>query len=365
MDSTSPPPAAAGHPVVVTGAAGFVGSHLVRALAQAGRPVIATDVRPELPDRVLAEIKGARLSYIAGDLRRDETIARLLAAADSRVDVIHTAAMIRFGQLSRSLGEAEATIPAALDVLDVNAMGSWRLYARFAAEGALGKFLHVSTRSVFGGRPPGAERIDEDSPWRPAGMYGASKAAAEAGLLAMRDQFGTGLVVARITGVFGPWQGPVSWIGQAIDAVVAGHAYRSNAGSDDAYELTYVKDTVRGLMLLLQAGALEHAIYHVASGQRLITLAEVAAAIRAADPDADVDFGPGSQPGASGRAPLNVARATADVGFVARWDLPAAIKDYLRIERGGRYQPEVMDLPPAAEQAVGPAAVQRAAASGQ
>ena len=45
--------------------------------------------------------------------------------------------------------------------------------------------------------------------------------------------------------------------------------------------------------------------------------------------------------------------------------MPAAIKDYLRIERGGLYQPEVMDLPPAAEQAVGPAAVQRAAASGQ
>ncbi len=369
MDSMPSVPAAAGHPVVVTGAAGFVGSHLVRALAQAGRTVIGTDVRPELPDGVLAGIADERVSYIAGDLRRDETVARLAAAADGRVDVIHTAAMIRFGQLSRSLGEAEGTIPAALDVLDVNAMGSWRLYARLAAEDVLGRFIHVSTRSVFGGRPPGAERIDEDSPCQPAGMYGSSKAAAEAGLLAMRDQFGTDLVVARITGVFGPWQGPVSWIGQAIDAVVAGRPYRAGAGSDDAYELTYVKDTVRGLMLLLQAGNLRHAIYHVASGRRLITLGEVAAAIRAAEPAADVDFGPGSHPGASGRAPLNIERATADVGFAARWDLSAAMNDYLRIERGGRYQPEVMELPAAAEQAaeqvVGAAAVQRGGTSGQ
>jgi UDP-glucose 4-epimerase len=369
MASMPSNPAAAGRPVVVTGAAGFVGSHVVRALAQAGRPVIGTDARPELPDRVLAGIADARVSYIAGDLRLDETIARLVAAADGRVDVIHTAAMIQFGQLSRSLGEAEGTIPAALNVLDVNAMASWRLYARFAAEDVLARFIHVSTRSVFGGRPPGAERIDEDSPCQPAGMYGSSKAAAEVGLLAMRDQFGTDLVVARITGVFGPWQGPVSWIGQAIDAVVAGRPYRADAGSDDAYELTYVKDTVRGLVLLLQAGTLRHAIYHVASGQRLITLAEVAAAIRAADPAADVDFGPGSHPGASGRAPLNVERATADVGFAARWDLPGAIKDYLRIERGGRYQPEVMDPPPAAEQGagliVGAAAAQPGGASGQ
>jgi nucleoside-diphosphate-sugar epimerase len=362
MNPVSSTPAAAGRPVVITGAAGFVGSHLVRALAHAGRRVIGTDVRLALPDRLLAGIADARVSYVAGDLRRDETIDRLIAAADGPVDVIHTAAMIRFGQLSRSLGEAEATIPAALDVLDVNAMGSWRLYARFAGEDVLGRFIHVSTRSVFGGRPQLPDRIDEDSPCQPAGMYGSSKAAAEAGLLAMRDQFGTDLVVARITGVFGPWQGPVSWIGQAIDAVVAGRPYRADAGSDDAYELTYVKDTVRGLMLLLQAGTLRHAIYHVASGQRLVTLAEVAAAIRAAEPAADVDFGPGRHPGASGRAPLNIERATADVGFAARWNLSAAMKDYLRIERGGRYQPEVMEMPPVAEQGagqvVGTAAVQ-------
>jgi dTDP-glucose 4,6-dehydratase len=340
-------PGPAGTAVLVTGAAGFVGSHVTRTLVRAGRPVVATDIAPRLPEHVLAGLDSAGVTYVAGDLRSDDTLDRLVAAAAGRVEVVHAAALIRFGQLSRSLGEAAGTASAALGVLDVNATSSWRLCARLAEAGLLGRFLYVSTRSVFGGRPPTDEPIGEDSPCQPAGMYGSSKAAAEAGLLALRDEFGIDLAVARITGVFGPWQGPVSWIGQAVDAVVASRAYQAETGGGDAYELTYVKDTVRGLVLLLQADRLQQPVYHVASGQRLITLAEVAAAICAAEPAADVDFGPGCHPGAAGRTPLGVTRAAAEVGFAARWDLSTAIADYLRIERGGSYGPEVMDIPPA------------------
>jgi nucleoside-diphosphate-sugar epimerase len=333
-------------PVLVTGAAGFIGSHTARALAHAGRPVIATDARPVLPDPVLAGLDHGIVRYIPGDLRSEHTLGAILAAADGRIDVVHAAAIIQFSQLGRSLGEGSATLAGALDQLDINAAASWRLLAGLAAAGVLGRFLHVSTRSVVGGRPPTAVPIGEDSPCQPVGMYGSSKAAAEAGILALRGEFGLDVVVARITGVFGPWQGPVSWIGQAVGAVVAGRPYRADAGGDDAYELTYVKDTVRGLVLLLQAPALPHAIYHVASGRRLITLAEVAEAISAAEPGADVDFGRGRHAAAVGRTPLDVSRAAQDAGFAAQWYLGDAIADYLRIERGGRYEPEAMSGAP-------------------
>jgi nucleoside-diphosphate-sugar epimerase len=330
-------------PVIVTGAGGFVGSHVMRALLVSGRRVVATDLAPEPPAPALAGLDRAALTYVSGDLRHDTTLDALASAAEGPVDVVHVAALIQLGQLGSSLGHAGATPSNALTALEVNAMASWGLCTRLLEAGSLARFLHVSTRSVFGGRPATDSPIDDDSPPQPAGIYGSSKAAAELGLLALRTQFGLDLVIARITGVFGPWQGPASFIGQAMDAVLHGRAHRADTGGDDAYELTYVKDTVRGLMALLDPPALQHSVYHVASGDRLVKLSEVAAAFRAADPSVDVHFGPGAHSAALGRTPLRVDRIRDEVGFATRWPLDTAIADYLRVERSGSYGTEASD----------------------
>ena len=332
-------------PVIVTGAAGFVGSHLVRALLHAGREVVATDASPSLPTAPIRGLNRQRLRFVSSDLLAPDFVDELVALTGTSVDVVHVAAIINFGQLSGSLSNASAGPDAALRSFAVNASATWSLCAGLAGAGALGRFLHVSTRSVFGARPATEGLIDEASPPQPAGIYGSSKAAAEYGLLALRDQLRIDLAIARVTGVFGPWQGPASFIGQAVESVMAGRPHHTGTGGDDAYELTYVKDTVRGLVTLLQADRLEHSIYHVASGQRLIALREVADAIARADPSADVFFGPGAHAGSGGRTPLSIARAAHEFGFSTRWTLDDAITDYLRIERGGEYGAEAIDQP--------------------
>jgi nucleoside-diphosphate-sugar epimerase len=332
-------------PVIVTGAAGFVGSHMVRALLHVGRDVIATDAAPAFPHDRLRGIEQARLRFVSADLLAPTIADDLLTLSGAPVDVVHVAAIINFGQLSGSLQDMSAGPEAALRSFAVNASAAWSLCANLAREGALGRFLHVSTRSVFGARPATDELIDEDAPPQPVGIYGSSKAAAEHGLLAIREQLGLDLAIARITGVFGPWQGPVSFIGQAVDDVIAGRPHHTDTGGDDAYELTYVKDTVRGLVLLIQAQQLAGRIYHVASGERLVPLREVAAAINRADQAADVEFGPGAHAGAGGRTPLSIARAAGELGFGTRWSLDTAIADYLRIEAGGPYGAEAVDEP--------------------
>jgi nucleoside-diphosphate-sugar epimerase len=332
-------------PVVVTGAAGFVGSHLVRALAHAGRHVIASDVAEVFPGERLRGLDGAGVDFVSGDLRSPVLVDHVVASGAGVVDVVNTAAIIAFGQLGTALHGTSADPPAALRSLDVNARAAWALCAELAAAGSLGRFLHVSTRSVFGARAPTAEPIAESDAPEPTGVYGGSKAAAELGLLALRDQLNIDLVIARITGVFGPWQGPASFIGQAVDDVVAGRAHETPTGGDDAYELTYVKDTVRGLVLLATADRLDHAVYHVASGDRLIPLREVADAIGRADPAARVAFGSGAHAGSGGRTPLAIARIRDELGFTTRWPLEAAVADYLRIERGGSYGAEAVDEP--------------------
>jgi nucleoside-diphosphate-sugar epimerase len=332
-------------PVIVTGAAGFVGSHVVRALLHAGRDVIGTDAAATFP---IARIRGLdtnRLRFVTSDLLAPDLVDKLVVLGGGSVDVVHVAAVINFGQLSASLHGASAGPDAALRSFAVNASATWSLCAGLAGAGVLGRFLHISTRSVFGARPATEGLIDESTPAQPAGIYGGSKAAAEHGLLALRDQLKIDLVIARITGVFGPWQGPASFIGQAVDDVMASRPHHTATGGDDAYELTYVKDTVRGIVTLLGADRLEHSIYHVASGQRLVALREVAVAIGHADPHADVVFGSGVHAGSGGRTPLSIGRAANEFGFGTWWTLDDAIADYLRIERGGEYGAEAVDRP--------------------
>jgi len=326
--------------IVVTGAAGFVGAHVARALVERGHHVVATDVAAVLPDDVLGGLDASTATYIAGDLRSDATLDALVEAAGPHVTVVHVAALLRFAELGAALGEKAPSMPDAVEVFEVNAMATWRLCSKFFSAGSLDRFVYVSTRSVFGGLEVDSDTIPETSPQRPIGIYGSSKAAAELGVLALRDVFEFDLVVARITGVYGPWQGPVSWIGKAIEGVTIGTGYHASAGAGDKYELTYVKDTVRGLVELVMAEQLEHSIYHVSSGQ-MHSLDEVAEAFRTEEPGAVVDFGTAGVAGMRRRLPLGDARIAEELGFHPRWDLTAAIADYLRTERSGSYGVEV------------------------
>jgi UDP-glucuronate 4-epimerase len=329
--------------VVVTGAAGFVGAHLVRALVHQGHRVVATDLSPGLSDVVLQGLDGSGMVYVPGDLRDDATLDALVERAGRHCDVVHVAALLRFAELARALGEGAPSPAEALEVFDVNAMGSWRLCSRFVAAGSLARFIHISTRSVFGALESAGETIVESSPQRPLGIYGSSKTAGEVGLLAFRDAFGLDLVVARITGVFGPWQTATSWVAKAVDAVSKGEPYRTDVGGADRYELTYVKDTVRGVTALLDAETLEHPIYHLSSG-RMHSLFELAEAFRVADPESVVEFGPGGRPEIRLRKPLDGSRAADELGFCPAWGLDAAIADYLAVERSGFYGVEAVDV---------------------
>jgi UDP-glucose 4-epimerase len=101
--------------------------------------------------------------------------------------------------------------------------------------------------------------------------------------------------------------------------------------SDDALDLTYVKDTGRGIALLQLADTLNHRTYNVASG-RATTNTEIVAAIEKVVPDSGIDL-PTGQPGP--QQWLDISRINADTGYLPEYDTERAAADYIAWLRAG------------------------------
>lgn len=167
-------------PVLVSGAAGFVGREVTRRLAESGLEVVVALRRP-------AEVPGAARSVTAGDLAAPAPVLETAMRGVSAV--VHAA-----GRAHR-LGAA----PAALAAANVTAAAT---VARIAARRGTRLFVLVSSAAVFGRRRDGV--IDETSATRPDDEYASSKLAGET---AVRDALAgtaTRLVVVRPCAVVGP-----------------------------------------------------------------------------------------------------------------------------------------------------------------
>jgi nucleoside-diphosphate-sugar epimerase len=167
--------------ILVTGAAGFLGSHLVECLVQRGYAVRAADV----PGADLAIARQAGAEAVAADLFDTDAMERALLGVDS---VVHVAALFDLGA------------PKSL-LYKVNVEAVERLCALCAASG-LKRFIHVSTSAVYG--RPARVPIEEDDPKRPLEPYGMTKWEGERRAFAYFEQHGLPVVVVRPTLIYGP-----------------------------------------------------------------------------------------------------------------------------------------------------------------
>ncbi|OUC08062.1 nucleotide sugar epimerase, partial [Litorilinea aerophila] len=180
---------------LVTGAAGFVGSHLCEQLIARGHRVIGVDAfipyypRP-LKEHNLAHLQGAPLfSFHELDLRTAD-LAPLCREADV---IFHLAAM---AGLLRSWREFDT-------YMSCNILATQRLLDAARQEG-IEHFIHISTSSVYGRFATG----DEESPLAPISPYGITKLAAEHLCQAYAENFGLAVTILRLFSVYGPRQRP-------------------------------------------------------------------------------------------------------------------------------------------------------------
>lgn len=181
--------------VVVTGAAGWLGQNLVRAVArQPSRRRIRCLVH-EPTDAALLEVIDPRIEVVVGDVRDPAVIDELfggVGAGAGGASVLHAAAVIHPARQVR-------------EFFDVNVGGTQLVLDRARRAGAA-RFVHVSSNSPFGANATPDDRFDEDSPVHPYMGYGKSKLEAEQLVQRSFERGDLATVIVRPPWFYGPFQ---------------------------------------------------------------------------------------------------------------------------------------------------------------
>jgi len=249
-------------PVLVTGAGGFIGSHLVEALAQRGATVRAFVRYNSRNDygwlESLDDANSERVEIFRGDLANPEAVSR---AAEGRDVIFHLGALIPIPYSYVHPREfVAANTVATLNVLEaVRRHGTRRL-------------VHTSTSEVYGT----AQRvpIDEDHPLHAQSPYAASKIGADQLALSYVRAFESPVVVARPFNTYGPRQSARAVIPTIVSQTLSG-ADRLEIGSlEPRRDFTFVEDTVRGLIACAEAAGAEGEVFNLGSGVE-VTIGEL------------------------------------------------------------------------------------------
>jgi UDP-glucose 4-epimerase len=234
--------------VLITGGTGFLGSHLVRALCQAGRPVRVL----ARPTSDLSRLGGLDVELALGDVLLPNTLSEAL---DGVAIVYHLAGM---------LGGARVPDAAYRD-LHVNGTLNVLMVAQAAG---VRRFVYISSPGVLGPirNPP----ADETWPHAPSNIYEATKSEGEKLALAFAQRTGLSLTVVRPEFVYGPGDTHVLGLFQAIQK----RQFFFIGSGENHVHPTYVDDAVRGMMLCETDGCAVR-VYQIA-GPEPVTIRQLA-----------------------------------------------------------------------------------------
>ena len=250
---------------LITGGAGFIGSHLADRLLADGARVRVLDNFSSGSTQNLAEAAraGDRLKIVEGDIRDLPTVERAVRGVTV---IFHQAAMRSVPRsVEDPLGTNDHNVTGTLNVLEA------------ARRAGVPRVVYASSSSVYGDRPDLPKR--EAQPPSPVSPYAVSKAAGEQYARVWTKIYGVETVGLRYFNVFGPRQDPRSEYAIVIPRFIywalAGIALEIHGDGEQSRDFTYIDNVVAANVLAARAPGVAGEVFNVACGDRISLLAIV------------------------------------------------------------------------------------------
>ncbi|WP_034275103.1 dTDP-glucose 4,6-dehydratase [Haloechinothrix halophila] len=295
--------------VLVTGGAGFIGSHYVREAVSGSYPTLA-DAEIVVLDNLtyagneanLAPVADAeRYRFVKGDIRDGALVADLMRGTDL---VVHFAAE---SHVDRSiLGSSEFVL--------TNVLGTQTLL-QAALDAEVGKFVHVSTDEVYGSIADGS--WPEDHPLEPNSPYSASKASSDLIARSFYRTYELPVCITRCSNNYGPYQYPEKVIPLFVTNLLDGKPVPLYGDGLNVRDWLHVDDHCRGIQLVADDGR-PGEIYNIGGGTELSNKELTTRLLAAVGADWDMVTPVEDRKGHDRRYSVDITKISTELGYRPR-----------------------------------------------
>ncbi|MFP5245827.1 MAG: NAD-dependent epimerase [Thermoanaerobaculia bacterium] len=313
--------------ILVTGAAGFIGYHVARALLDRGETVVGVDnlndyYEVSLKEARLALLEGERFTFRRADVADSAAIAALFQEFRF-TRVVHLAAQagVRYS-LVNPHAYTESNVRGFLNILEgCRAIGVEHL-------------VYASSSSVYGANtPPFSEDQNVD---HPVSLYAATKKANELMAHTYAHLFAIPSTGLRFFTVYGPWGRPDMALFKFTRGILAGEAIPVFNDGNMIRDFTFIDDVVQGVLRVLDrppANQPPYAIYNIGNNQPVVLLDFIRVLEAALGQKARIEFLP-MQPGDVLSTMADVSRLEQAVGFRPHTSVEDGVRRFVEWYRG-------------------------------
>jgi UDP-glucose 4-epimerase len=313
--------------VLVTGGAGFIGSHLVDHLLAAGEAVtVLDDLSTGSTDNLAEASSTGRLRFVNGSVLDPDAVASATAQCDR---VFHLAVQC----VRRSLG-------TPIENHEINATGTLRVLEAARVAGVK-RFIYCSSSEVYGSVSTGL--LNEDTLCRPVTVYGAAKLAGELYTDAYFQTYGLPTVIVRPFNAYGPRAHEQGDLAEVVPRFIIrclnGLPPVIFGDGSNGRDFTYVSEVARGLALAGQTDKLVGSKVNIAYGQ-MISVQQVANEVIQAVGRNDLAVEHiGGRPGDVHVLSADTSRARSELGYHTEINFKQGLRRYLDWFRGRHPDP--------------------------